>query len=122
MVTSTPESERPVKRFGAFRTRETPKERGSTSLLGLGEHLNATPVSAPATGHRLDTVGDDFGLLDAELATDAVVVKGANRRRLHYIKSRQVATRSAAVPVRHEITVLELFSAHSYRRRCHWSG
>jgi hypothetical protein len=102
-----------MNRFGAWRSRDASNERGSTSLLGLGEHLNAAPVAAPATRHRLNTVGDDFGLFHAEFTTDAVVMKGSDRRRFHHIKSRQVATRGAAVSVRHEITVLELFFPHS---------
>lgn len=43
--------------------------------LGLGEHLNAAPVSAPATRNRFDAVRDDFWLLDVQIATHAVVMK-----------------------------------------------
>ena len=81
--------------------------------LELGKNLNAASVTTPATRHRLDVVRDDLGLFNAEVATHAVVMKRSNGRRFDDVKTRQIATRVAAIPVSHEFTVLELFTTHS---------
>jgi len=81
--------------------------------LELGENLNATSVTTPATRHRFDIVRDNLGLFNAEVAPHAVVMKRSNGRRFHNVKTRQIATRVAAVPVSHEFTVLELITTHS---------
>jgi len=81
--------------------------------LELGENLNATSVTTPATGHRFDVVRNNLGLLNAKVATDTVVMKRPNGRRFNDVKTRQIAARVAAIPVSHKFTVQELFTTHS---------
>ena len=75
--------------------------------LGFGEDLNAASVTTPTARDRFDTVRNDLGLLDVQFAADTVVMKSAHRRGIHHVKSRQVAARSAAISVGHDLKLPE---------------
>lgn len=81
--------------------------------LELGENLNATSVTTPATRHRFNVVRDDLGFFNAELAAHTVVMKRSNGRRFNDVKTRQITAGIATIPVSHKFTVLELLTNHS---------
>ena len=82
------------------------------ALRLVGQRLDLASVSAPATGHRLDGLGNHLGLFDSQLPTHREVVKGAHRGRFDHVETRQIAAGIAAIPIDHPFTVL-VFSNRS---------
>jgi len=75
------------------------------SVAGLVDDLNATAVTAPAAGDRIDGASHDLRVFDRELAPDREVVEGLHRRGLHHVETSQVAAGGAAVARSHALTV-----------------
>jgi len=79
----------------------------ATRRLGvaLGHRLHATSVSAPAARHGVDSLANDFRLLDGEITADRVVMKRTNSRCFDDVEASDVAARGATVSSSHHITV-----------------
>jgi hypothetical protein len=65
--------------------------------------LDLTSVAAPPADDRVHRSRHDLWILDGEVAADRVVVKRPDRRRLHDVESREVATGAAAIPDDHAV-------------------
>jgi hypothetical protein len=60
-------------------------------------------VATPPAGHRLNGLGNHFGLFDIKFPAHGVVVEGAHRRRLNDIKAGYVSTGRASVSGSHAL-------------------
>jgi hypothetical protein len=107
IVTSSPRDQRPLSESGAARSRGRSKERALKSdVTGFDNGFDGASVATPTTGHRVNVLRDDLGLLDREIATDGEVMEGPNGRRLHDIESGEVPASGASVASGHSVTVL----------------